>query len=549
MLDLSVLVGGKAGDGINSAGLIVSHLFNQLGYHTYLYFDYPSLIKGGHNFTITRAADRKIGAIRDRIDFLLALNQDSVDLHRDLLQDGTEVIYDSYRAKADGQGVDIHAILKEEGAPAVMGNSCIIGAFAGAAGIPFAILEEVFRRQIPKGLDKNLAVARRGFEAVSETRKILHAGGTPHPLVTGNEAIGFGLLQAGLDAYVAYPMTPTSNLLHFLAGAAGEFPITVVHPENEISVILMAHGLAYAGKRTAVGTSGGGFCLMTESFSMAGMNEVPVVVVMGQRTGPSTGLPTYTGQTDLHFLLHAGQGEFPRLIVAPGDAGQAVFWSSTALSLSWKCQVPAVILVDKTLCEGTFSLPEEIPEISDSGETMTSSEEGPYQRYAITETGISPLLFPPYPGAVIKANSYAHDEQGITTEKADLVVRITEKRLRKAATLKKETDGLPAVQVWGEKRAEKTLLCWGSTMPVCRELAEKERFRVVQPIVLSPFPEEALRQALTGENPVIMVEENALGQLQMLCSRHGISVDRSVRRYDGRPFSIDELGHRIREVP
>jgi 2-oxoglutarate ferredoxin oxidoreductase subunit alpha len=548
MPDLSVLVGGKAGDGINSAGLIVSHLFNQLGYYTYLYFDYPSLIKGGHNFTITRAADRKIGATRDRIDFLLALNQDTVDLHRDLLQDRTVVIYDSYRVKADGQGVDIHAVLKEEGAPAVMGNSCIIGAFAGAAGIPFAILEGVFRRQIPKGIDKNLAVARRGFEAVSETGKIPHTGGKPLPLVTGNEAIGFGLLQAGLDAYVAYPMTPTSNLLHFLAAAAGEFPITVVHPENEISVILMAHGLAYAGKRTAVGTSGGGFCLMTESFSMAGMNEVPVVVVMGQRTGPSTGLPTYTGQTDLHFLLHAGQGEFPRLIVAPGDAGQAVSWSSRALSLSWMCQVPAVILVDKTICEGTFSLPEEIPDIPETGDLAAGPGERPYQRYAVTETGISPLLFPPSPGAVIKANSYAHDEWGVTTEKADITVRMTEKRLRKAATLKKETDSLPAVQVWGEKRAEKTLLCWGSTMPACRELAEKERFRLVQPIVLSPFPKEALQEALAGAKPVIIVEENALGQLQMLCARHGIQIDRSVRRYDGRPFSIEDLERRVGEV-
>jgi 2-oxoglutarate ferredoxin oxidoreductase subunit alpha len=548
MLDLSVLVGGKAGDGINSAGLIVSHLLNQLGYHTYMYFDYPSLIKGGHNFTITRAADRKIGAVRDRIDYLLALNQDSVDLHSDLLHDGTVVVYDSYRVKADGQGVDIRAVLKEEGAPAVMGNSCIIGAFAGTAGVPFSVLEEVFRKQIPRGLDKNLAVARKGYTAVSETKKIPHAGGKPRPLVTGNEAIGFGLLRAGLDAFVAYPMTPTSNLLHFLAAEAGEFPIIVVHPENEISVILMAQGLAYAGKRTAVGTSGGGFCLMTESFSMAGMNEVPVVVVMGQRTGPSTGLPTYTGQTDLHFMLHAGQGEFPRLVIAPGDAEQAVFWSGQALSLSWRCQVPAVILVDKTICEGTFSLIEEdVPDETVTVDIPTPRRVESYRRYAVTDTGISPLLVPPSPGAVIKANSYVHDERGITTEKADMAIRMTEKRLRKAATLKREADALPSVGVFGEK-TDTALVCWGSTLPVCRELAEKERLRVVQPIILSPFPEEAVRSALEGARQVIMVEENALGQLQMLCASHGISIDKSVRRYDGRPFSIDELELRVGEV-
>jgi 2-oxoglutarate ferredoxin oxidoreductase subunit alpha len=548
MLDLSVLVGGKAGDGINSAGLIVSHLLNQLGYYTYMYFDYPSLIKGGHNFTITRGADRQIGATRNRVDYLLALNQDSVDFHRDLMHEETVVVYDSFRVNTDGQGINIDTVLKEEGAPPVMGNSCIIGAFAGAAGIPFSTLETVFRRQIPKGLEKNLAVARKGYEAVSETKKIQPAGGKPFPLVSGNEAIGIGLLNGGLEAYVAYPMTPASNLLHFLAGVAGEFPITVVHPENEIGVILMAHGLAYAGKKTAVGTSGGGFCLMTEAFSMAGMNEIPVVVVFGQRTGPSTGLPTYTGQTDLHFLLHAGQGEFPRLIVAPGDAGQAVFWSQIALSLAWKCQVPAVILADKTLCEGTFSLPDELPGVSKPEDTMETTFEGPYQRYAITDSGVSPLRFPPSPGAVIKANSYAHDEQGITTERADLTVKMTEKRLRKAAHLKKSIDSLPVLVVHGKKDSDTTILCWGSTTPVCREVADRQSLRVVQPVVLSPFPDEALKKALKGSKKVIMVEENALGQLQMLCARHGITVDRSIRRFDGRPFSIEDLEQKAREA-
>jgi len=548
MTDLSVLVGGKAGDGINSAGLIVSHLFNQLGYYTYMYFDYPSLIKGGHNYTITRAAERPIGATRERIDFVLALNQDSVDLHQDIISDKTIIIYDSYRVKSGGQGVDINAFLKEEGAPPVMGNSCIIGAFAGVAGIPFPVLEKVFSRQIPKGLEKNLAVARKGFLAVREATKIPRGRVKPSPLLSGNEAIGIGLLLGGLEAYVAYPMTPTSNLLHFLAGAAEQFPLTVVHPENEISVILMAHGLAYGGKKTAIGTSGGGFCLMTESFSMAGMNEEPIVVVMGQRTGPSTGLPTYTGQSDLHFILHAGQGEFPRLIVAPGDSGQAVFWSQVALSLSWKCQVPAVILVDKTLCEGTFSLWEDLPRMTDEGDLPDSPSVASYRRYAITGSGVSPLRFPPTPGAAIKSNSYSHDENGVTTELPDLVVAMMEKRLRKMATLKKETDLLPVVNTGGEKTADATLLCWGSTLPVCSEIAEMERFRLVQPVILSPFPEEALKQALAGTKKTILIEENALGQLQMLCARHGIPVDHAIHRYDGRPFPLEELRMRVREV-
>ena len=549
MNDISVLTGGRAGDGINSAGLLIAHLFNQMGYQTYMYFDYPSLIKGGHNFTITRAADKKIGAHRERCDYLLALSQDSIDLHRDLITDDTVILFDSGRVHGDGQGIAVGEILKAEQAPAVMGNSCLIGAFARAAGIPFDVVETVIRRQIPKEREKNLVIARKGYDSVSEKRSIPRAGDTCCPLLNGNELIGLGLLHGGLDAYVAYPMTPTSNLLHFLAGVAGSFPLTVIHPENEIAVMLMALGFSFAGKKTAVGTSGGGFCLMTEGFSLAGSSEVPVVVVMGQRTGPSTGLPTYTGQTDLRFMLHAGQGEFPRLVVAPGSPEQAYVWSSVALSLAWKCQVPAVILVDKTLCEGTYSFDDTAMTVPDTGdEPAPSPEAGPYRRYAITENGISPMQFPPMKDAAIKVNSYAHDEAGITTEKADMVLLMTEKRQRKAQALKYETLSLECVKTYGTSGARTALLCWGSTLLVCKEVAERHGFRVVQPIVFSPFPEEQLREAVAGIRNLIAVEENAEGQLRLLCHQHGIPVGSHIAKLDGRPFSVEELDARLREV-
>ncbi|MCE5298480.1 MAG: 2-oxoacid:acceptor oxidoreductase family protein [Methanoregulaceae archaeon] len=548
MNDISVLTGGRAGDGINSAGLLVAHLFNHMGYQTYMYFDYPSLIKGGHNFTITRAADQKIGAHRDRCDYLLALSQDSIDLHRELIHDSTVVLFDSGRVQGDGQGIPVEEILNAEKAPSVMGNSCIIGAFAKAAGIPFKVVETVIWRQIPKDPEKNLIIARRGYDAVGEKRVIPRAGDTCCPLLTGNEVIGLGLLHGGLDAYVAYPMTPTSNLLHFLAGTARDFPITVVHPENEIAVMLMALGFSYAGKKTAVGTSGGGFCLMTEGFSFSGASEVPVVVVMGQRTGPSTGLPTYTGQADLQFILHAGQGEFPRLVVAPGDPEQAYVWSSIALSLAWKCQVPAVILVDKTLCEGTYSLDEKAIVVPDTGEPEPAVDSGPYRRYEITGNGISPNRHPPSRDAVIKVNSYAHDEAGITTERADMVVIMTEKRQNKARALKGETDLLECVKTYGNKDASTAILCWGSTLLVCREVAESRGIRVIQPVVLSPFPEASLKVALSGIMDLISVEENADGQLRTLCSQHGIAVNHHIAKLDGRPFSVEELEARLKEA-
>lgn len=548
MKEFSTLIGGRAGDGINSAGFLVAQLFNRMGYSVYSYFDYPSLIKGGHNFSIVRACDKKIGAHRSRCDFVLALNQDSIDLHPDMITGDTVVVYDSYKAGYEnGVPVDIDTILAGEKAPVVMGNSCIIGAFACAAGIPWETLEEVFRRHIPKSLDLNLKVAGRGYSVAKPGTPVPRLPGKAVPLLTGNEALGLGLIRGGMDAYVAYPMTPTSNVLHFLAGVQGEIGISVVHPENEIGVIMMALGFAYAGKKTAVGTSGGGFCLMTEGFSLSGMSEVPVVVVLGQRTGPSTGLPTYTAQSELFFALHAGQGEFPRLVVAPGDAEQATELSAIAVQISWNCQVPAIILVDKTLCEGTYSYAEDrvkIPRLSAPDEPAAE----PYQRYAPTASGVSPLRFPPVPGSMVKVNGYVHDDDGITTEDADLTLRMMEKRGRKGATLANEVKKLDAVRVFGNPDSPDVLLCWGSNKGVCSEVGGELGLRVVQPLVIWPFPEEQFRDAIKGSSRIISVEDNSTGQLAILLSRFGIGVDHKILRYDGRPFAVDELSARVKEV-
>jgi len=548
MEDFSILIGGKAGDGINSAGMVIAHLFNRLGYRVYMYFDYPSLIKGGHNYAIVRASRERIGSHRDRVDFVLALNQESVDFHKSLCSGETVHIFDISGVRADGIGVNLKEILKEEGAPPVMGNSCIIGAFARAAGIEWAVLEEVFRRQMPKALALNLKVARRGFDAARECCRIQMLGPSPLPVISGNEAIGLGLMHGGLDAYIAYPMTPTSNLLHFMAEIAETHDLLVFHPENEIAVMLMALGLGYVGKKTAVGTSGGGFCLMTEGLSLSGMSEIPVVVVLGQRTGPSTGMPTYTAQSDLHFALHAGQGEYPRLVTAPGDAEQACTWSSLALQISWEYQVPSLILCDKTLCEGFFSF-------IDPGDTIPRIKEYPkgsagpgYLRYQITDTGVSGMLYPPMNDTVIKVNGYTHDQAGITTERADLSSLMTEKRQKKGAALAEEVSRLNPVGIEGETGADQTLLCWGSTLGVCREVASRMALRLVQPIVLSPLPEKAVQDALQGAEKLIAVEENSDGQLAMLLARHGIVVDNQIHRYDGRPFALEELEARVKEV-
>lgn len=550
MEEFSMLIGGIAGDGINEAGTTAARLMNRLGYSIFMYYDYPSLIRGGHNFTIVRASSEKIGVCKDEIDLLIALNQDTIEKHTKSLKGDSIVIYDADKVKKEGIsekscGIPVSQILKEEGAQPVMKNSCILGAFCRTVGISWPILEEVLRKHVPKKVELNLKVARRGYDAASEFCSIKKLDRNPGPIITGNQAISLGLIKAGLEAYVSYPMTPSSSILESMAEWADEFGLKVFHPESEIGAILMAEGFAYAGARSAVGTSGGGFCLMTEGLSLAGMAEIPIAIVMAQRGGPSTGLPTYTAQGDLHFVINAGQGEFPRFVVAPGDADDAYFWSSVALNMAWKYQIPAFILSDKTVSESPYSFeldraenaePASLPVLWDGKET--------YHRYGQGSNGVSPLAYPPQKGQVIKMDSYTHDAAGITTEDGQITIEMSDKRKLKAQSLARDLEGYETVKVFGDKKGKTTLLCWGSNKGVCREISENPAtpgLRMVQVLVLWPFPEKRLKEALQGTEKVIAVECNSTGQMATLCAQYGIKVDDLILKYDGRPFSLNDL--------
>jgi 2-oxoglutarate ferredoxin oxidoreductase subunit alpha len=548
MRDISLLIGGKAGDGINQSGLLLSQLLAQLGYFVYMYFDYPSLIRGGHNFAIIRASEHKITSHRDEVDYLLALNQDTVNFHSQKLKDNSHIIYDSETVESAGVGLALGAILKEENAKPIMRNSLIIGAFARAIGIERQVLESVVRKYISRETDLNLKLALRGFEVAKELDKIEPLQRKSYPVFTGNEVIALGLLQAGLKTYIAYPMTPSSGLLHFLAKVADDFSLKVIHPENEIGVILMALGFSYTGERVAIGTSGGGFCLMTEGLSLAAMAELPVVILVAQRPAPSTGVPTYTAQGDLNFVLNAGHGEFVRFVVAPGDAEQSFYWSGVALNIAWKYQIPSIILTDKVLSEGSFSFDiEEAGKIKEE-EPLFWDRKDVYRRYLDTTSGISPLAFVPDKEAIIKANSYEHDERGITTEDPGNIAKMCLKRLRKGISLKQEMDSYEGVKVYGTNGTSVALLCWGSNVGVCREVASRIGMKVIQPIVLSPFPLEEFKKGLEGVRKIIVVENNATGQLAELIGKYGFNVDEKILKFDGRPFSLDELERKVKMV-
>ncbi|OGB90697.1 pyruvate ferredoxin oxidoreductase [candidate division WOR-1 bacterium RIFCSPHIGHO2_01_FULL_53_15] len=522
MSEFSVLIGGQAGYGIDKAGVVLARLFGRLGYRVYIYRDYPSLIRGGHTFSIIRASKVRINAHRNNVDFLLALNQDTVDLHKNKLNKNGVVIFDSAAVKTDGLGLPIGGIVKEEGAAEITRNTCLLGAFAKAAGIGWAALEQVLRQNMPKELEINLKVARRGFEAAAEKKKIEKFDQPPLPILTGNEALSLGLIAAGLQAYVAYPMTPASTILHFMAEQAEEFSLKVLQPESEIGVMLTALGFSYAGTKAAVGTSGGGFCLMTEGVSFAGMAELPIVIIVGQRTGPSTGLPTYTGQTELHFVLNAGQGEFTRFIVAPGDPEEAYYWGAVALNLAWQFQIPAFILTDKTMAEGGFNF------------DLSSIK-------VVKEAALPKRAFPGDKEVVVKINSYEHDAKGLTTEDAANTKQMAEKRLLKGKQLAQELEKYETVKIYGDAKAATAILCWGSNKGVCVEAAQKLGLKVIQPLVLSPFPVKQFESAVKDVKKLICVENNATGQLAKLLKLNGFSVDEMALKYDGRPFDLDEL--------
>lgn len=551
MKEISFLVGGKAGDGVKQAGNLVARLLNDLGYWIFVYEDYPSLITGGHNFSIIRAAEERILAHRDEVDLVIAFNEETIQKHKDRFKENTVLIYDSdVIEKKKGIGIPMSTIAKDNNLPLIVRNTIALGVLAGAYNLDFQLVEKIIREAIPVKIEENLKVAKIGYDEAVKNKsklKIEKLGNKPKKLLTGNEAIALGGVRAGLNFYIAYPMTPASSILHFLAQHQDEFGIKVIQPEDEIAVILMAEGAAYAGARTMVGTSGGGFALMTEALSLAGQAEIPVVFVLSQRVGPATGVPTYTAQGDLLFALFAGHGEFPRIVVAPGDVDEAFYLTAEAMNLAWQYQTPAIVLSDKHLSESTFSgsFDEEKVKVL---EPKIWDGEGEYRRYQDLKDGISPLAFPGNKKAIVKLNSYEHDEYGITTEESEKIVKMINKRLRKGESLGKEIEKKEAIKVYGERKSKIALITWGATKGSVVEVGEKLGLKIIQPLFLEPFPEKQIKKELEGIEKVIDIEVNATGQLATLLRRYDILVDEKILKYDGRPFTVNELEEKIKKI-
>ena len=559
--DFAMGIGGEAGQGIATPGDILARIFVRRGLHLTTYNAYQSIIRGGHIFLTVRVSDDKIYSHGDRLDLLLCLNQDTMDRHLNLMGPGSRVVFNSDNIKAEGaaRGVGLCPLPIAELTQSrnrLVQNTVAVGAIMALMKLDFSVLEESlqlrFQRQGQAVVDENVRVARAGydytlanFEPFSQD---VGQGEKPLAVWAGNEAIAMGAAAAGLKFYAAYPMSPSSGILHWMASNARNLGIMVRQVEDEIGVANMTIGAAHAGCRAMCGTSGGGFALMTEAIGAAGMMEIPVVFVNVQRAGPSTGVPTKTEQGDLWQALGASQGDFQRLIVAPTDALDAFNTMPELFNLVDHYQCPGIVISDLLISEGRYSVdPADInmhPDIDRGALIMDGSATDGYKRYENTESGISPRALPGLEGRVHVVATDEHDEDSMLI--SDEFTNPHKRRMMVEKRSRKLNDMLERVappQLEGAEGADVTLVGWGSTYGTIKEALALLAVQGVKANQLGikwivPFHADAVSDLLSKAKKVIVVENNESGQFyRYMRSETGLSVDGHIRKYDGEPFA------------
>jgi 2-oxoglutarate/2-oxoacid ferredoxin oxidoreductase subunit alpha len=572
-------IGGAAGQGVATPGDIFAKIFSRRGLHLNAYNAYQSIIRGGHTFLTIRTGPERVTNMGDRIDLLIPLNQDSMDRHLGLLTAGAACIYnaDTIESGAAGSGVQLCQLpvsrLADITRNKIAQNTVAIGAALNMMGIGFEALENVLREQFKKKgeavVAENVGVARAGYDYASSNFRPF-----PNPLpmtenrcaiLSGNIAMAMGGAAAGVKFYCAYPMSPATGVLHWMAAHARKAGIMVRQVEDEIGVINMTIGAAHAGVRSMCATSGGGFALMSEGLGMSAMIETPVVVIDCQRAGPSTGVPTKTEQGDLWQMLGAAFGDYPRVIAAPLDIGDCFQIIPEIFNIVDRFQCPGIVLCDLLLSEGRLSVDPKDLDFSppiDRGELITrangvpseAAANGAYKRYRITESGISPRAIPGVPGHVHTVATDEHQEDGvlISDEFTNPIKRraMMEKRMRKVGGI--EAAILPPALL-GPRNADVTLIGWGSTKGVigeaCEILSEQGiSANQLQIRWLVPLHGEAILDLLKGSRHTIIVENNYSGQFaRYLRSETSFVPNSYIRKYDGEPFMPHHIVEAVKE--
>ncbi|MFO8109864.1 MAG: 2-oxoacid:acceptor oxidoreductase family protein [Thermoplasmata archaeon] len=545
----TVIIGGKAGQGVKKAGEAVSKYFLKKRRYAFEMDDYQSLIRGGHNFVSVSSSTHEIFSHHMKAEVLVNLDKRSYDTHREHLAPEGMNFFNSDEVK-DGRGIGIPLteMSKEFKRPGLILGVAGISILTAVTGENKEFLRSLVEEIYPRGKQDNTEFSEMVYDDVVDKidRTLeLKEGDCSDNMFTGNTSVALGGAAAGLDLYFAYPMTPASTILHFYASHGEKFGVTAVHPESEIAVANMAIGATIAGARSMVGTSGGGFALMAEAFSLAGMIESPVLFVLSSRPGPATGAPTYTEQGDLGFALHQGHGDFPRIVVSPGDMREAFYLTADMLSLVWKYQVPGILLTEKHLSESSMCMDVD-PSGASTVEPRMHEGSGEYNRYSFTDDGISPLAFPPSQG-IIKWNGEEHDPRGLTTSSAEGLAAMHEKRDKKRKAICDDIRKRRSVNVYGS--GENVIFTYGSTTLSVREALRCSGIeaKVVQPIYLRPLPTWELKKHVDDRS--IVVEQSVAQQFSTLLEdKIGLEPKSVIKQYDGRPFEPVELAEKIQEA-
>jgi 2-oxoglutarate/2-oxoacid ferredoxin oxidoreductase subunit alpha len=582
MQEVTIGIAGAAGDGLDKSGDTLAKSCGRLGLHVYAYNCYQSIIRGGHIWLKVRIGESKVYSHGDKLDALIALNQDSLERHASEVGEGGVIVFNSDKFKLDPslvrKGVQTlplpmsqvtAEVVKQYGPlQAIMQNTVAVGAVLKLANLGIeeahGLMEETFGHKGQKVVDLNTNLLKAGYDYAEKNAKAFtkewNFSKIRRPFLTGNEALAIGAAAAGCKFYSAYPMTPASTILHWMANHVEETGICVKQGEDELAVMNMTVGAGIAGARSMCATAGGGFALMTEALGMAGIMEVPMVCVEVQRGGPSTGLPTKTEQADLFQVFGASQGEFPRLIVAPRDTVDCYKTAVDAFNWADRFQMPVVIMSDLLLSEHPETVDAEVftaPVTIDRGELVTewNESQGKYKRFRFTESGVSPRALPGTKNTTYVSASDEHDEESILISDMFTAAPIRrvgmQKRMRKLDNLLKE---LPAPVLEGPANADVTLVTWGSTYGVVKEAAEllnaqgvKTNFIVGKYIY--PFHAKEFTEILSKCKKKISVEVNFTSQFaQFLRSYTGIAMDAHINKYDGEPLEPLHIVEEVKEI-
>ena len=563
---------------MSSSAETFARMCSRSGLHVSTYSSYQSVIRGGHVWTQVRAGEERTLCYGEDPDVLICLNHDTMDLHaRNATEDGA-IVFDSNAIEAPKEGlrqgvklveVPLLELARSYSTAQVMKNTVALGATARLLDMNLEVLNSIIKSAFGdkkrEVVDANIGAAMAGYDYVDKGRGSLNLGlrytHKPRMLVTGNEAIAIGALAAGAKFHAQYPMTPSSGILHYLAVQGPKHGMVVKQSEDELASINLAIGAGFAGVRAMTATSGGGFSLMVEGLGLAGMIEVPLVAVLAQRGGPSTGLPTKTEQGDLNLALGAGQGDWPRAVIAPRNPQECFHKTVEAFNLAESYQTPVIIMSDLVLSEGygtveTFDFNVPIKRGPMAGEPDAAD----FKRYLVTDSGVSPRSIPGQKGLQHIAGSDEHLEDGtlisdVLAGLPDSIVgrrKMMQKRMRKLEGMLRDTS---PPELWGPEDADLTVVSWGSSQGPVREAVERVnsnhsvKVNSLEYVHLFPFHAEETKRILGGSKSTLAVEGNYTGQFsRLLRAETGIKMDHHLLKYDGEPFEPRDVVAKIKEV-